>query len=380
MKNIISSSLLFKIPLFASCSLFFVAYYFSNFGTQGALIFTILVNLFLFFSVFRSVDYKTFVKLIVICLICLIGTITHLEYFFNWYQIFRSQLWTILTPIFLIGTLNVSSRFDSKRINNFINTFALLSIFICLAELIDLSFGSEITPVYIRSTQLDSSDRIYPIGYEMIYALLPVFYVYKKWLSLIASLLIITITGGKTGFALSLVAFFFIFFQFESNSVKRIFMIIIGSLFAYFWFQSLEVRITNFSNEGDIRRYDQILDGLTLLLERPFSLISGIGLGTQFSGGYEDFSTNIFADNMQLIDNSKYDIENGYMYIFMRFGFIGSLIYLSLIIKRLGALNFYFLTYLAITWLGSSPVGPSTALSFAFFAFSSIALSRYQGK
>ena len=67
-------------------------------------------------------------------------------------------------------------------------------------------------------------------------------------------------------------------------------------------------------------------------------------MGTQYTAGYGQFSDSLGAASTEvdnLIENSKYDIENGYVYLFIRLGIIGFLLFISLICILVPPIEYY---------------------------------------
>ena len=239
----------------------------------------------------------------------------------------------------------------------------------------------EVTPSYIRSYEsLESHVRLYPVGYELIFPFLPIFYIYKKWVAFFFCFFIIGYTGGKTGFAMLVVTFIFLMVKVEKNLRKKLSIFSCGLLVSLIIYLGIETRIDDLYESGDSRRFEQIYDAYDTIIQKPANLLYGAGLGTQYSEGYMRFSDSIYNENIRLMDNSMYDIENGYIYLLVRLGVPGAILFLISIFYRIGYLNLYFILYLLINWMAGSTASPSSLMSFILFGISAGLLRKKFGK
>ena len=118
-------------------------------------------------------------------------------------------------------------------------------------------------------------------------------------------------------------------------------------------------RLFDFFTIGDLRRLIQVIDAFTKLSESPLTSLFGTGIGTQYSEGYEIYNLSAvsYLESGRLIENSKYDLENGFIYFPLKFGLIGTVVLLYMFFKYLrsdGTMPYAFmlLSFISVSWSG----------------------------
>ena len=356
----------------------------SKIGSRGAVGFSIFFCIYLFIKSWPEIKIVTSNNAVlfgVFFLICFMGTTYSIitANNFSLFQFARSQIWSLILPIMGLAYfrkgLNFSS-FQFEYLFKVIETYFLLITLVCIFELLT---GEMITPVYIRAINEDNSfPRLYMIGMELVSPLFPIFLIRKKYLSALCSFFILILTGGKSALLTWILAVFYWAFSRKVGNFKR--FLVVGFLFAvtFFYVNYIGSRIYDFYDSGDSRRMDQIYDGVSFIEKSPITILIGGGLGTPYSEAYykNDMDHDALYEQKILLENSRYDIENGYVYMLVRFGLIGTILYLLILFRSFGRYKPYVILSYLLFCLGSSPTGASTAVEFAFFGISAAYISR----
>jgi hypothetical protein len=164
---------------------------------------------------------------------------------------------------------------------------------------------------------------------------------------------------------------FSIFFLQKSKTNIIVFFIIL-----ILFFIKIFDRFTLLINNGDLRRLSQIKDAFNKFTSSLLNFLFGSGIGTPYSKGYFALSNNYIIngkDSSALFENSRFDVENGYLFLLLRFGILGT-IFLYLILKKYFKGNYwkfilvYFFIYFAS--IGLSGISFFTIIiSFIFLKY-----------
>lgn len=370
---------------FISFLVYLTAVAFSSFGTRGSLVFASIIVIlswyqFNGFKLNREIRNKYFVILILLlCVSTLYATqIDNAE--FSMWQVLRSQMWTFISIPLIYSTIKFTKKKSPKDIYFIVSCISIILVYMALSGLIDYLYGTNFSPAYIRVIdEYTGKLRLYLIGIELISPFLPIFLIYKKYLGIIAGLIILLISGGKSAFVSGLIPLIYGWFYMKKNLKNNIVIGITSILFLVVTFNVISDRIAEFSEYGDSRRSDQISDSFKILNKNPINYLWGIGLGTPYSNAYLDsfVSGDVLEDKSALLENSRFDIENGYIYLLVRTGILGIILYVLSIGLSMKKYSVLFWILSLVSWFGGSPSGPSLTIYYISFAFSSVVYCSY---
>lgn len=380
MQTILNIKLRSVYPPFVAGLILILASGFSLYGSKGLILFVAFFNI-IFLIAFRSTvlsalrEHKILFFILVFTL--MIGTCNSFfinNMSFSFYQLARSQVWALIGPVVAFGILkrhNISSQYKCTALKTIEWYVYLLSVLFFS----DCIFGLNISPAYFSVVdELSGIRRNYLFGYELVIPFLPVFIKQKKYLCGVLMIMILLATGGKLALFLLLFSFGYIILNSSKiNTIKSLLCILVALLLGTYSYYILD-RLTILFMNGDGARWSQFLDVTSIISKDPINFFFGIGFGTPFSDGY--FNSNLNADFLtshpDLVENSKFDVENGYLFLLLRFGLIGAVVYFLLLSIYFKKDLLYFGGALLISFFSISFVGPSGSLFFIFFALASI--------
>lgn len=292
---------------------------------------------------------------------------------FNLYQLLRSQLWTFVGIFAFILSSSVNLDIFSNR--RFTKVFNVFFLFMCLNlffGVIDFLYGTNYS-INILDRELSKGGRIYLLGVETLPAAIIYLLTNKKYKHLLVFFIVGLLTGGRMVIASSILIplLFFI----KNISMRVINKYTIFYTFVLFLFMGLAIAIIfdrEFTiNEGN--RYYQITTVFHQIYNNLKIFFIGIGFGVPaFELSWYDLHSDLLSPNhAALYENARYDIENGYAYLFYRYGIIGFLIYFLIIYKRSRGVSFIIIPLLLLYFIGTSPVGPSFSLTLLLLGLAS---------
>jgi hypothetical protein len=184
--------------------------------------------------------------------------------------------------------------------------------------------------------ETSESKRIY-IYPSLLFVVLFVDAAVSGRMTQIVYLLIIAITGSKTFFVA--VAFTYVVSIVGCRSLKRtafsILMLVLAAGIAVA--AHLPDRIGMLVEEGDPWRVVEPLAALDRLAD-PLRLAFGNGAGVPYWGGRESLVD--YDEVQRVVENSFYDVHNGFVTLLLRFGLVGALIYVYLFSKSIPRSSF----------------------------------------
>jgi hypothetical protein len=293
---------------------------------------------------------------------------------FSLFQLARSQAWTILGILTALAFQRIAVLIPQSSCVRLLTIASLFLTLVAISGLIDIVLGTHFAPSQIRIlNQPESSPRLYLVGIELAAALLPVFVWRKMYIAMVSCVAIIFMTGGKASLAILTLVILFVMATTKGRSISKIVIFLAFSSSILFYANQINSRIADFLIDGDIRRLQQINESFNLFSTDYITMAVGGGMATAYSEGYTEFSSDLNGDNDQsaLLENSRFDIENGYLYVLTRFGILGTMALVFLLGLGTGKYRFYFIAYCMLSWLGGSPVGPSFFILVLAFTFAS---------
>jgi len=272
------------------------------------------------------------------------------------YQIIRSQFWLLLTPIMLFIGNKLSKNRDYFYYENRLNLFYFYFLLLFFLLLFDICFNLNFLPAIIKASNSNyfEMSRYYLLGYQFLLPLLPILLITRNMKFLILFFLLIFFWGGRSFIFISGIILVISFFKARLNFN----LLFLSIFFLFIFFFLLSDKLLTFFNFSDVR----FLFVKDVFYNMPLGqFFIGKGFGTQLTDGYLLLNPSLEHDD--LIINMKYDIENGFVYLFSRLG-IFSLLYFWLIRPHFGKYTIFYLCILSILFFTSSPVGPSWCLTF----------------
>lgn len=244
---------------------------------------------------------------------------------FSIWQFFRSSVWLILSiVIFCLSAVRRSNdTINLEFVYNIVKCYVVISAIAVLAE----SFLQlKISPSIIRlDNEIDTKIRIYIVASTAIIPFLLLTVPRRDWIFTAAILTTVWISGGKTFIAM---AFIFIMMSLIKN-LKSL-SIYFPVLLLFLYSTSSDFRIQSFFEEGDAIRKEQVADGINEFSKDTISTLIGIGHAVPYSLGYSQYNSQQTTENFALLENSIFDVENFYVYILMRLGIVGAVLFLIL--------------------------------------------------
>jgi hypothetical protein len=349
--------------LILTISCVILAIFSAQYGSRGGVALSGFISVFLLITA-KSGIRNALVSPAILLLIIIAIFATGIEILngttFSAWQFFRSHMWTIITLI-SIYALTESIRQHGNLAPKYIyDISSILLVALALLVVIELSTSLNVAPAYIdRLVESDVARRLYVPGHEIGIAFIP-YAIYKRhFIRASAMIFLLFITAGKTTLVVTALATCYGVYIMPKRDKLTIFSSIaafsVGGLLSIY---QIWQRFVDFFDTGDTRRFDQIIDGWSMVTSNLFRILFGIGLATPYSEGYFAYNLEISsAELTALHENAMYDLENGYMFILLRFGVIGSAVYFTALYKKYFDLNLYALFVLVLWWTSSSAVG-----------------------
>ncbi|WP_019867366.1 hypothetical protein [Methylovulum miyakonense] len=338
-------------------------------NTRGALLFVGLFSLALLF-VLRSSIARIFInRPSIFVLYFMVLASTTYSYFLGLeisiWQIVRSQIWTLISIPLGLASYYYANSINAITIKMIVRFVEVWITMVSVLVIIELLTGIPISPAMIRS-DLDSEIRLYIIGSNIGLFFLPVFLYMKKYIISFLSIFLVGITGGKTAMFLVFMYIVFSVFTIKGGRGKVVKLIAIPLFVVTLFFLSMYLhRIDDYIEHGDSWRHSQIIAAYNLWSSSFKTTLFGIGMGVPY---WDGFLGSLNDD--PVIVNSRFDIENGYLYLLTRFGAVGSILYLYLTLIHWGRYNILFIIDILVWWMGGSPSGGSVAITFVSFGIS----------
>lgn len=343
-------------------------------GSRGTIlsgaVMCLIVSIVLFQRILASawlVRGRLMALLLIACLATLHAA-TELNREFSVWQLARSHAWPFVGLLFLRAGVRWGQELDEIARQRLISALGLFSILSATACAIELVSGLEVSPAYIRTeVDADGQFRLYVAGLEIAMTFIPVFLLARRYLAAAACYFMMAATAGKTMLAIGACALLYAL-VFDKKSARTFFIMIVGVIVVLAYGVSISSRIQGALDETDASRLFQIMDGINVFLTDWVTMLFGIGFGTEYGYGYLVQAGSASASELAaLLENSRFDIENGYIYWLARGGIVGMLLLLSILSGIKGRYRWYFVAALGILWAGGSNTGASGALTFGLF-------------
>jgi hypothetical protein len=282
------------------------------------------------------------------------------------YQIIRSDIFFWLALYLALNFDKFRSFYTPRRIEKI--SYFVINFVKVAAVLVALEYltNQPIAPAVIR-VEGENFVRIYVFGLLSFFPFI-FFAIHKKDFLFILSLgFIVFSTQGKI-----MISLFFLTILLANLQKINFGNLLIIVFFSYLAFPFLVNRFSTFLDEGDVTRLYQFEQAVKSWSGSNATRFLGVGQGTAFTEGYGEFS-QVFDENERLAENSKYDIENLYGYLLIRFGILGMLlifIFTRKVFRSMYAL-IYFVLVVLLYGFGSSlfnyPAGVIFVLSALIF-------------
>jgi hypothetical protein len=245
-------------------------------------------------------------------------------------QIFRTSVWVLFYCFLLVAGRNVLTNLSESTLNTLYATTRKVVIMVAILVAIDLVSGTELSPAVIRVKDAVPSDqRIYIMASSALPALLLLFLWRVDVAPCIATLVLIGASQGKTMLAAIPIALVVLAIAKPRQGVLA--LLIVAPLAVML---APTDRLVTFVDGGDFQRLRQINEALEAYTADGLSMTFGIGHGTPYSAGYAQFGA-ANPEQANLYENSRFDVENGYIYLLLRFGFLGLFIFVILTLKAI---------------------------------------------
>jgi len=173
---------------------------------------------------------KSFKYLIFLLFTVILSTIwnvffNHKE--FNFYQLIRSQAWTLLLPLYLGVSFNVALNYSRDKRKKVIDIIGFLVSLIAVGSLIKVFLDVTTIPSYINIDSSDGqSERMYSFLSELALPFIPIFFYKRKFISLISAFIILTLTQGKVEIVLMIFSILFLISFIKISIIKKIIIIL----------------------------------------------------------------------------------------------------------------------------------------------------------
>ena len=369
----INNSILYSLIIFLI--IFLLHYYFN---TRG---YFILISLFLIFFILNlnfdnTPPKNVFYSSIIFCSILFIGTVNELfnnGFDISIYQIFRSQGW-ILVTIILFYKLDTFFKFSSLEFyENVLYLFNIIIRLFFIVYIFDYFFKFPILPSVIRINEYSINERIYIYFNEVIPVFSLVYFIKKNYLTFLILFIFTFITVGKANIILFIFTTLFSIIYLQKSRIN----IFLTTLITFLFFAKIFDRLTLFINNGDLRRLGQIKDAFNKFTSSTINFLFGSGIGTPYSKGYFALSNNYIIngkDSSSLFENSRFDVENGYLFLLLRFGIIGTIFFYFILKKYFHGIYFNFIIFYLLIFFAS--IGLS-GISFFTLIFSFLFLKYF---
>lgn len=246
------------------------------------------------------------------------------------WQVARTSIWAFVYIFMLIAGKRLFFGIDDQRLLGMYSAARTLTIMVCGLVLLDLALGLNMAPAAIRVEGTDiSQQRIYIVASS---ALAPLFFLYlwkKDYVPLVAVTVMIFATQGKIMMAAIPAALILLAFKRPKTGLLIIALLIPVAVYLF-----PTSRIVDFIDGGDIQRLRQINEALAAYTTNIWRIVVGAGHGTPYSEGYAQFG-QINPDQANLYENTRFDVENGFVYLLLRFGVIGFAVFFALTVKAI---------------------------------------------
>jgi hypothetical protein len=157
-----------------------------------------------------------------------------------------------------------------------------------------------------------------------------------------------------------------------------------GTLLVLTFIVMTQGRLSEFRNVGDMQRTRQITEGWESFTSTPLRILIGAGHGVPYSEGYGAFA-DVASDAEALIENSRYDLENGPVFLLLRLGVLGTLMFVAALHPARGSTSgkiiFWgiVLAYFTASAFIASPGGVVSVFACALFLSNDEKTSLYEG-
>jgi hypothetical protein len=245
-------------------------------------------------------------------------------------QLSRTSIWAALYMLILLVGQQIFDGITTPRLQFIYTTARILVILVAALVLADLTTGLEISPAVIRVKEEGlSGQRIYITASS---AIAPLFFLYL-WrldlLPLLATIVIIAASQGKAMLAAIPIAL--IVFGIRRPKAGALSFLVI---MPFALLLAPTDRLTEFIEAGDLQRLRQINEAWEIYTSNALNILIGAGHGTPYSEGYAQFGGSN-AEQANLYENSRYDVENGFIYLLLRFGAVGLIVFFILTFRTI---------------------------------------------
>jgi hypothetical protein len=183
--------------------------------------------------------------------------------------------------------------------------------------------------------EVNSEVRIYMHPLGLMLMLLPLFQ-RRSLIFSVAAILIALATNSKQVVAYVLISIAILIYENKRASSYIIGLLIISLSLSMALYMGLGERILTFMNEGDQIRHGEI-DAAIRSINSGTNIIHGIGFGVPYWGGWASVIPGL-DDSDAWVENSQYEVHNGYLSLTVRVGIIGVLFLLASVVRILSSL------------------------------------------
>lgn len=302
------------------------------------------------------------------------------------YQLFRSilPLFGFILIVALLHSTKLSARvFDSRLFGVFIDSVSVYFVLMSALYII----GSAIHVSLMPGIYLENSTRVFPPGVSLLIPMALLSWIKRRHVCLFSCLILLVGFQSKSLLVAAVISLLLLLLisnnfismvkalRFNSASLGGIFVLLVMLTSSLLVFGN---RFSDFLSEGDLNR--SVSSQLALSgLNSAEKVLIGIGHGTQHSVGFYDSlqaGVNSISPRSEtiapMIENSKYDIEMLPIFLLVRHGIIGSILFVIFTFRafntRLGLALFF--TYVALVGLGGSILNtfssPALALAYLY--------------
>jgi len=281
------------------------------------------------------------------------------------WQICRSSIWIAASVVTFVVA---GERFRAVKTACRRFGMVLEAVFVLMAAsiIVELATGLPLAPAVIRYYPDDSElPRLYAAGVAASVPLAIFFMRTRRRVAFLATATVVFATQGKA-VLLALALGLGLEMMGRPRSIRTVMAMLVILLVGIV----VQVRVLELLDVGDMQRARQIVEGVDAFESTPVSMMIGIGHGVAYSEGYGAFAEET-DENERLLDNSRYDLENGPVFLLLRFGILGTLL-VAMALHPHGAstgqkLLFWLITlvYFSASAHLASPGGPVCLLAFA---------------
>lgn len=290
----------------------------------------------------------------------------------DYFQLFRNQLLSLLAPFCGLVTYIKLKKYDETSFLRVIDFLVKFLLVISILIFVEIFTGWPVGLAYIRSQSdgIHFLSRYYLLGFELTFFLVPILIILRRYYSFTLLIIVGLLTQGKIVLIVMLIGIVIGCLYMHSLSARdRMFFAFIVMLILAVFLSRVYIKYDDYLtfllkevlNPVRTHMAQDALDKISTSLFRSFF---GIGLGVPYTDGYAFFVSPPRTLPHGLIYNSKHDIECGYLFLLLRYGLIGFILYFTMLFKFFGKAFYRILPILLVSFITMSPVGPSWVIIY----------------